>query len=88
MTIEWQIAIAGFVVTITITLLGLGIKALWDIAKTFRELVTKHECNQEMGKHCDQIKRLERGFEENKSAISQMVLAFWQLHKIKINYKH
>ena len=88
MTIEWQIAIAGFVVTITLTLLGLGVKAIWDISKTFRELVTKHECNQEMGKHCKQIERLELGFEENKSAISQMVLAFKQALNINIKYKH
>jgi hypothetical protein len=86
MTEPWAIAIAGFVVTIVITLFGLGIKALWSIARTFRELVTKAECANEMGKHCKDIAALRKGFEENKSAIRQICLAFKQLHNVDIDY--
>ena len=87
MTESWAIAIAGFVVTIVVGLFALGIKALWSIAKTFRELVTKNECASEMGKHCKEINELRKGFEENKSAIQQICLALKQLHKVDINYK-
>lgn len=87
MTEAWAIAIAGFVVTITIALFGLGIKALWSIAKTFRELVTKNECDVAMGRHCEDISKLRKGFEENKSAIRQISLALKQLHNVDIDYK-
>jgi hypothetical protein len=87
MTQEWAIAIAGFVVTVTLFLLTMGIKALWSIAKTFRELVTKSECNSAMGKHCLEISALHAGFEENKSAIRQIILALKQLHGVDIEYK-
>ncbi len=87
MTENWSIAIAGFVVTITIALLGAGISALWSIAKTFRELVTRTECDSAMGEHCKEIAVLKKGFEENKSAIRQIVLAFKQLHGVDIEYK-
>lgn len=84
---EWAIALAGFVITITLSLLTMGIKALWSIAKTFRELVTKNECNSAMGKHCLEISELREGFEENKSAIRQIILALKQLHGVSIDYK-
>lgn len=87
MSQDWSIAIAGFVVTITLFLLSMGIKALWSIAKTFRELVTKNECNSAMGKHCLEISELRDGFEENKSAIRQIILALKQLHGVEIEYK-
>lgn len=87
MSSDWAIAIAGFVVTITLFLLSLGIKALWSIAKTFRELVTRTECSSAMGEHCKEISELRNGFEENKSAIRQMILAFKQLHGVDIEYK-
>ena len=86
MSETWAITIAGFVVTITLFLLSLGIKALWSIAKTFRELVTKNECNSAMGKHCMEISELRNGFEENKSAIRQINLAMKQLHGVEIEY--
>ena len=87
MSSDWAIAIAGFVVTITLFLLSLGIKALWSIAKTFRELITRTECNAEMGKHCQEINALRAGFEENKSAIRQIILALKQLHGVDISYR-
>lgn len=87
MSQDWSIAIAGFVVTITLFLLSMGINALWSIAKTFRELVTKNECNNAMGKHCLEISELREGFEENKSAIRQIILAMKQLHGVDIEYK-
>jgi hypothetical protein len=87
MTEPWAIAIAGFVVTMVITMFGLGIKALWSIAKTFRELVTKNECASEMGKHCKEIQEFRKGFEENKSAIQQICLTLEQLLQVKIKYK-
>lgn len=87
MTEAWAIAIAGFVVSITIALFGLGIKALWSIAKTFRELVTRNECDVAMGRHCKDISRLQKGFEENKSAIRQICLTLKQLHNVDIDYK-
>lgn len=87
MSQNWCIAIAGFVVTITLALLTMGIKALWSIAKTFRELVTKSECNSAMGKHCREISELREGFEENKSALRQIILAMKQLHGVDIEYK-
>lgn len=87
MSQEWAITIAGFVVTITLFLLSLGIKALWSIAKTFRELVTRTECDAEMGKHCKEISELREGFEENKSAIRQIIGALKLHHGIDIIYK-
>lgn len=87
MTEGWAIAIAGFVVTISLALLGLGVKVLWDISRTFREFVTRSECGTEMSKHCTEIATLREGFEENKSAITQMILAFKQLHNVEIKYK-
>lgn len=87
MSETWAIAIAGFVVTATLALLTLGVKAIWSIAKTFRELVTKKECDSAMGKHCNEIANLKKGFEENKSAIRQIALAFKQLHDVDIEYK-
>lgn len=87
MTESWAIAIAGFIVTITIALFGLGIKALWSIARTFRELVTRNECNIAMGRHCTDIQNLKVGFEENKSAIQQICLILRQKHNVDIKYK-
>ncbi len=87
MTEGWAIAIAGFVVTISLAFLGLGIKALWAIAKTFRELVTKQECNNAMGEHCKDIKELKRGFEENKSALRQIIMAMKEKHGTEIKYE-
>lgn len=87
MTETWSIAIAGFVVTITLGLFGLGIKALWSIANTFRELVTKNECASEMGKHCKDIETLRNGFEENKTAIRQILSVLKRLHGESIEYK-
>ena len=87
MTESWAIAITGFVVTIVITMFGLGIKALWSIAKTFRELVTKNECATEMGRHCKEIQELRKGFNENKSALKQICLALKQLHAVDIDYE-
>lgn len=87
MSSDWAIAIAGFVVTITLFLMSLGIKALWSIAKTFRELVTRTECNAEMGKHCQEMSDLRDGFEENRSAIRQIIGALKLHHGIEIIYK-
>jgi hypothetical protein len=87
MTEAWAIAIAGFVVTITIALLGIGVKAVWSIASTFRQLVTRPECDSKMGEHCSEISDLRAGFEENKSAIMQIVLTLKQLHGVEIRYK-
>lgn len=87
MSSDWAIAIAGFVVTITLFILSLGIKALWHIAKTFRELVTRPECDAAMGRHCKQIAELHNGFNENKTAIRQILLALKEHHGIDIQYK-
>lgn len=87
MSEQWAIAIATFIVTIAISLLALGIKALWSIAKTFRELITRKECDSAMGEHCAEIASLKKGFEENKSAIQQIALALKQLHDVEIKYK-
>jgi hypothetical protein len=87
MTEGWAIAIAGFVVTIALGFLGLGIKALWDIAKAFRELVTKQECHNAMGEHCKDIALLQKGFEENKSALRQIIMAIKEKHGLDIKYE-
>lgn len=87
MSEAWIIAIVSFVVTTTLSMLGLGIKALWSIAKTFKQLVTRPECDKAMGEQCKDIDTLKKGFEENKTAIRQMILAFKQLHNIDIEYK-
>lgn len=87
MSETWAIALIGLVVTTTLSLLGMGIKALWSIAKTFKQLVTRPECDKAMGEQCKDIDALQKGFEENKAAIGQMVLAFKQLHDVEINYK-
>ena len=87
MSESWAIAIATMVMTGTMGLLALGIKALWSIAKTFRELVTRHECDNAMGEQCREIASLKKGFENNKAAIYQMVLAMKQLHNVDIDYK-
>jgi hypothetical protein len=86
MTEQWAIAIAGIVVTATLGMLALGIKALWSIAQTFRELVTRSECDSAMGEHCKDIGKLRKGFEDNKTAIRQIILAIKQLHDVDIHY--
>jgi membrane protein insertase Oxa1/YidC/SpoIIIJ len=87
MSEAWGIAIITLVVTTTLSMLGMGIKALWSIAKTFKQLVTQPECDKAMGEQCKDIASLKKGFEENKSAIRQMILAFKQLHNVNIEYK-
>lgn len=87
MSEAWIIAIVSFVVTTTLSMLGLGIKALWSIAKTFKQLVTRPECDKAMGEQCKDIAALQKGFEENKTAIRQIILALKQLHNVEIEYK-
>lgn len=87
MSEAWIIAITTLVVTTVLSLFGMGIKALWSIAKTFRLLVTKPECEKAMGEQCRDISSLKTGFTNNRMAISQMVLAFKQLHGVDIEYK-
>ena len=83
----WMIAIISLIGTAIIGLFGLGIKALWSIAKTFRLLVTKPECEKAMGEQCKDIASLKKGFNENRNAIAQMVLSLKQLHGVDIQYK-
>jgi hypothetical protein len=83
----WAIAAMTLVVTTSLSLLALGIKALWVIAKTFKQLVTRPECDKAMGDQCKDIESLRKGFIENKAAISQMVLAFRDKLNVEIKYE-
>jgi hypothetical protein len=40
-----------------------------------------------MGKHCREIKELRDGFEENKTALRQIIAALKKHHGIEIVYK-
>lgn len=87
MSEAWVIAVTSLVVTTTLSLFGMGIKALWSIAKTFKELVTRPECDKAMGEQCRDIERLQKGFEENKSALRQIILIMKEKHGTEIEYE-
>lgn len=59
---------------------------LKELTKAINAFVRREDCNVSMGNHCDQLAELRNGFEENKSAIVQMVIAFKQLHGVDIKY--
>jgi hypothetical protein len=88
MSEAWVIAVTSLCVTTIVTLFGMGIKALWSIAKTFRLLVTKPECEKAMGEQCKDISALKKGFNENRNAITQIALSLRQLHDVDIEYKN
>ena len=55
---------------------------LKELTKAINAFVRREECNTSMGEHCE----LREGFEENKSAIRQIILTMRQLHGVDIEY--
>lgn len=99
MTIE-QILLAALSVSgvlicgLTSLVVALVLKRFDAIANQLKELtaainafVKRDECNTSMGEHCEQITTLKQGFEENKSAIRQIISSLKQHHGIDIIYK-
>lgn len=60
---------------------------LKELTKAINAFVKRDECTASMGDHCTQLSELRNGFEENKSAIRQIILALKQLHGVEIEYK-
>ena len=56
------------------------------LTKVISEFVRRDDCNSSMGEHCAQLRELRAGFEENKSAIRQILLSVKQLHGVDIDY--
>lgn len=59
---------------------------LKELTKAINAFVKREECNTSMGEHCSQLRKLQEGFEENKSAIRQIILTIKQLHGVDIEY--
>lgn len=87
MSEAWAIALVTIGSTLFITVLGWIAYELRGIRKDMKFFVLKDNCNLSMGKHCQEIENLKKGFEENKSAINQMVLSFKREHDIEIKYE-
>lgn len=78
---------------LTALVVSLVLKRFDNIATQLKELtnainafVKREECHASMGDHCSQLKELRGGFEENKSAIRQLILSIKQLHGVDIEY--
>lgn len=87
MSEAWAIAIVTIVSGAVIAVIGLGVKALWIIAKTLKEFVMKKDCENAMGEHCNEIKLLRAGFANNKAALRQIILTLKREHGIDIHYE-
>ena len=87
MSEAWGIALVTIFSTFGLAVLGFGVKALWMIAKTFKEFVPRNDCNNAMGEHCKEINILQKGFNNNRTAIRQIILAIKQLHGVDIHYE-
>lgn len=86
MTETWSIALIGFALTIMTAFLGWMATALWGINKNLREFITKTECGEKMGVHCNEIDKLRKIAEQNQKGISQIVTAIKLKHNIDIEY--
>jgi hypothetical protein len=60
---------------------------LKELTKAINAFVRREDCNTSMGEHCAQLRELRDGFEENKSAIRQILLSLKQHHGVDIDYK-
>jgi hypothetical protein len=87
MSEAWAIALVTIGSTLFLAVLGWIAYELRGIHKDMKFFVLKDNCNLSMGKHCQEIENLKKGFEENKSAINQMVLSFKREHDIEIKYE-
>ena len=59
---------------------------LQSLTKVISEFVRRDDCNSSMGEHCAQLHELREGFEENKSAIRQIINELKRHHGIDITY--
>ena len=59
---------------------------LKSLTKVINEFVRRDDCNSSMGVHCEQLRELRDGFEENKSAIRQIINELKRQHGIDITY--
>lgn len=59
---------------------------LKELTKAINAYVRREDCNASMGDHCSQLKELRSGFEENKSAIRQIINELKRHHGIDITY--
>ena len=59
---------------------------LKELTKAINAFVKREECHASMGDHCSQLKELRSGFEENKSAIRQIINELKRHHGIDITY--
>lgn len=59
---------------------------LKELTKAINAFVRMEDCNASMGDHCSQLKELRNGFEENKSAIRQIINELKRHHGIDITY--
>lgn len=59
---------------------------LKELTRAINAFVRHEECNASMGEHCAQLATLRSGFEENKSAIRQIMLTMKQQHGVDIEY--
>ena len=59
---------------------------LKELTKAINAFVKREECHASMGEHCLQLRELRSGFEENKSAIRQIINELKRHHGIDITY--
>jgi uncharacterized coiled-coil DUF342 family protein len=59
---------------------------LKELTKAINAFVKREECNASMGEHCSQLRKLRDGFEENKTAIRQILNELKRHHGIDITY--
>ena len=73
----------GFAGTQTLDNIAAQLK---ELTKAINAFVKREECHASMGDHCSQLKELRSGFEENKSAIRQIINELKRHHGIDITY--
>lgn len=79
--------LTGLVITLLLKRIDNITAQLHEMTKAINAFVKRDECTASMGDHCTQLSELRNGFEENKSAIRQIILALKQLHGVEIEYK-
>lgn len=67
MSEAWSIALVGAIVTLSLGVLSIIAKCLYDIYKslmklneTFLKVISREECTENMDDHCDRIKTVDR----------------------------
>ena len=78
--------LTGLVITLLLKRIDNITAQLHEMTKAINAFVRREDCTASMGDHCTQLSDLRKGFEENKSAIRQIMLALKQLHGVEIEY--